>query len=93
MTLENWIRWAFEPWPNSRHPFHSYALCRQAARDMGVPVDHEEFLVAMEKAGYHPKCWYGSAAYFDCLDSPSKRQYQRKRFIGCDDRVKHPLVA
>ena len=36
MTLESWIRWAFVPCPRGRHPFHSHALCRQAARDMGT---------------------------------------------------------
>jgi len=92
MTLESWITWAFEPWPKGRHPFHSFALARQAGRDMGVPVDHDAFVAAMQKAGYRAKSRYGRAIYFDCRDTAQKREYYRKRFIGCDERVKHPLV-
>ena len=90
MTLESWIKWAFVP-HKGRHPFHSWALCRQASRDLGRSINHEEFLAAMKATGYPPKSWYGSAAYFDCRDSQSKRQYQRKRFVGADERVVHPL--
>ena len=52
MTLESWIKWSFVPCPRGRHPFHSHALCRQAARDMGMAIDHDDFLAAMKAAGY-----------------------------------------
>lgn len=29
--------------------------------------------------------------YFDCVDTAEKRAYYRKRFLACDDRVRHPL--
>lgn len=91
ITLASWIKWAFVPWPKGRHFTHSYALCRQAERDMGVPLDHAKFVAAMTAAGYRVVAHYGSAYYFDCLDSKSKREYYRKRFLNCDDRVQHPL--
>jgi hypothetical protein len=92
MTLESWIKWAFVPCQNGRHPFHSYALCRQAARDMGVPIDHDTFVAAMKAAGYRVVRRYGRAIYFDCLDTPEKRAFYRRRYIACDDRVIHPLA-
>jgi len=92
MTLSQWIDWGLEKWEKGRHPYHSWALCRQASRDIGTPIDHDEFLAAMQAAGYKVKAWYGSAAYFDAIDTASKREYQRKRYIGADDRVKHPLL-
>jgi hypothetical protein len=91
MTLQNWIRWAFEPWPTGRHPFHSYALARQAERDMGEPVSHDEFIAAMKAAGYREKARYGRAVYFDCLDTAEKRKYYRQKYLACDDRAQHPL--
>lgn len=93
MTLHDWINWAFEPCPKGRHPFHSYALCRQAERDMGVPVEHKAFVAAMIVAGYCVKCRYGTALYFGCMDTPAKREFYRKRYIGCDERVGHPLAV
>lgn len=93
MNLQSWITWAFRPWPKGRNPFNSYALARQARRDMGVRIDHEAFVAAMKAAGYRVVCRHGSALYFDCLDTPQKREYYRKRFIGCDNRVKHPLAV
>jgi hypothetical protein len=91
MTLESWIQWSFEPWPAGRHPFHSFCLARQAERDMGRPVSHDEFCAAMEKAGYKVIGRYGRALYFDCLDTAEKRKYYRQKFLACDERAKHPL--
>ena len=92
MMLESWIKWAFVPQSKGRHPFHSWALCRQVSRDLGEAIDHDTFITAMQAAGYRIVCRYGSAAYFDCRDSRSKRAYQCKRFIGADERVRHPLT-
>lgn len=91
MTLKSWIKWAFKPWPKGRHSFHSFALARQAERDLGRPVTHNEFASAMKAAGYRVVCNYGRAMYFDCQDSSEKHKYYRKRFIGCDETIKHPL--
>lgn len=93
MSLQDWITWAFRRWPKGRHPFNSYALARQAERDMGAPIDHDLFVAAMKAAGYHVVCRYGSALHFDCLDTTAKREFYRKRYIGCDDRVRHPLAV
>jgi len=93
MNLQDWIMWAFRPWPKGRHPFNSHALARQASRDMGVPVAHDNFVSAMKAAGYRVVCRRGSTLYFDCLDTPAKRAFYRKRYIGCDDRVRHPLAV
>ena len=92
MTLKSWIAWGFTKWPKGRHPFHSFALARQAERDIGRPIEHAEFCEAMRAAGYVEKSRYGRAVYFDCLDTTSKREYQRKRYIGADEKVKHPLL-
>lgn len=91
MTLQAWIQWAFKP-SKGRHPFHSHALCRQAERDIGAPIDHDTFLAAMKAAGFRENSRYGSAIYFDCADTAEKRAYYRKRFLACDDRVAHPLA-
>ena len=60
---------------------------------MGRPIDHDEFVSAMKAAGYRVMSWRGSAAYFNCLDTPAKRAYYRRRFIACDDRIAHPLAV
>jgi hypothetical protein len=60
---------------------------------MGMAIDHNDFLAAMKAAGYRVQSWHGSAAYFNCLDTPAKRKYYRRRFLACDDRVAHPLAA
>lgn len=92
MTLDSWVQWSFEKWERGRHPFHSFALARQAERDMGKPVSHDDFCEAMQKAGYKIKSRYGRALYFDCLDTKEKRAYYRQKYLACDDRVKHPLL-
>jgi hypothetical protein len=91
MTLLQWIAWGLQPC-DRRHKFHSYVLARQAARDMGAPVAHEEFRAAMKAAGFKVVDQRGSATFYAARDTLSKRQYFRRKFIVADDTAVHPLV-
>lgn len=92
MTLDNWITWAFRPHRGrGRHQFHSWALARQAARDLQAPVEHEDFIAAMLRAGYQIVERRGRAVFFNVQDTIEKRAYIRSRYLAADDRVRHPL--
>lgn len=90
MTLSNWIKWALEPHAKP-HNYHAYVLARQAARDMGVPVSHIEFVNAMKEAGYTIATRRGGAIFFAARDTLSKRKYYRQKFLTADDTAVHPL--
>lgn len=90
MRLTDWINWA--QLPNDKKPSQSsWVLARQYARDAGVAVDHEGFIRAMLDAGYKVVRHFGSACFFNSEDSQEKRFYHRRKFLYCDDRLRHPL--
>ena len=92
MTLDAWIQWAFRPC-SGRHSFHSLTLANQAVRDMGSPVDHADFVDAMNRAGYRVARQFGDKLFFNCRDTAAKRKYYRRKYVMLDELARHPLDA
>jgi hypothetical protein len=91
MTLNDWVKWSFRQ-HRSWHPYPSTALARQAARDLGVPVTHEEFNAAMQAAGFKIVRHSGNVVFFGARDTGAKRRYLRQRYLCADETVTHPLL-
>jgi hypothetical protein len=91
ITLDAWVSWAFRP-HRSWHPFPSTALARQAARDTGTPVSHDEFNTAMKGAGFQIVRRSGSVVFWGVRDTAEKKEYFRRRYLAADDSVEHPLL-
>jgi hypothetical protein len=92
MNLDAWVRWAFRP-HNSWHPFPSPVLARQAARDLGGPVAHDEFNAAMHAAGFQIVRRRGNVVFWGARDTVAKRQYFRGKYLAADESVVHPLAS
>ena len=90
MTLSHWIKWALRPC-NGRHSFDSLTLAKQAARDIGAPVDHADFLSAMEEAGYRVVRQFDDSLFFNCRDTAAKRKFYRRKYVMLED-VRQPLA-
>jgi hypothetical protein len=91
MTLDAWVRWAFRPckcWNN----YPSAVFLRQASRDLGRSVSHEEFVAAMQEAGFEVAHRRGDLLYYLVQDSNAKRLYLRQRYVAADETMQHPLT-
>jgi hypothetical protein len=91
VTLDDWIRWALQP-HKRWHPFPSTVLVRQAARDLGTSIAHEDFNTAMHAAGFKIARRSGNAIFWGARDTVEKRRYFRRKFLAADDTVVHPLT-
>ena len=59
---------------------------------MGTPVSHAQFNIAMQAAGFQIVRRSGNVVFWGARDTPEKREYVRRKYIGADDNVVHPLT-
>jgi hypothetical protein len=91
MTLANWVRWAFRPCKYWNH-YPSAVFVRQASRDLGRAVTHEEFVAVMKDTGFEVSHQHGDSIHFYVQDSNSKRVFYRQRYVAADETMQHPLT-